>query len=32
MSINHGPIDEELIENALHAFDLEVVVGWLVEW
>jgi hypothetical protein len=32
MSTAHGPIDEELIGNALHTFDLEVVVGWPIEW
>jgi hypothetical protein len=32
MSSAHGPIDEKLIEDALHVFDLEVVVGWPVEW
>jgi hypothetical protein len=25
MSIVHGPIDEKLVENAFHVFDLEVV-------
>jgi hypothetical protein len=32
MSIAHGPIDEELIENALHVLNLEVVAGWPAEW
>jgi len=32
MSITHGPIDEELVENAFHVLNLEVVVGWPIEW
>jgi hypothetical protein len=32
MSIVHGPIDEELLENAFCVFDLEVVAGRPVEW
>jgi hypothetical protein len=32
MSTIHGPINEELVENALHVLDLEVVAGWPIEW
>ncbi len=32
MSTIHGQIDEELVEHALRAFDLEVEAGWSVEW
>jgi hypothetical protein len=32
MSTVHGQIDEELIEHALHVFDLELEARWPVEW
>jgi hypothetical protein len=32
MSTTHGLIDEELIENTLHVFNLEVAAGYVVEW
>jgi hypothetical protein len=32
MSTAHGPINEKLVENALHVLNLEVVARWTVEW